>query len=206
MFGGGPKPLTVAISGSAISTESVSLGNGYGLNLPRTLDGFTRTGIEEHARGADIVASYLRPADPGPIIATVRVRKAGAPSSFDLLAAASPAATAAKSQASLDALIAQVRRLHPDAEVTGTAPSYLVRFGAMQNGRSATLSTTDTINGISQPVALRLETFCCADQRWSYEFRFRSPASLAGVDGPITKFIEDVAWSPEPAESIDKPQ
>ncbi len=206
MFGGGPKPNPVTVSGSAISTETVSLGNGYGLDLPKTIDGFTRTGTEDRPAGTDIVAGYARTVDPAPIIATIRVHKAGEASSLDLLAATPPAATTSKSQASLDASIKQVRRFYPDAEILSTAGAFLVRFGAMQNGRSALLSYVDSMDGVRQPILLRIETFCCADQKWNYEFRFRYPASLAGVDGPIAKFVDGIAWSRDPGESIDKPE
>ena len=200
------KPDAPLIIGTTISTETVSLGGGYGLNLPKTLDGFTRTDPRDRKEGDDIVVDYARTIEPAPMLATVRVHRAGGKSSLDLLTVTSPAATSDRSSAALDASVGRVRRADPSAGVSASAPAFLVRFGAMQNGRAATLSTVDTIDGVRQPIALRIVTFCCVDQKWSYEFQFRSPAALAGTAGPITDFLRDVAWSPEPSGSIDKPE
>ena len=205
MFSGGAKPDPVALSGSTISTETVALGNSYGLNLPKRIDGFVRTDTEDRPHGTDIVAGYARTLDPAPIIATVRVHKVGDPGTLSVLTGSTTNATTVRSQAALGASIAQVRRFYPDASVVRTAAAYLVRFGAMQTGRTATLTYTDVMDGVRQPIALRVVTFCCADGRWNYEYRFRYPASLAGVDGPIAKFLDDLAWSAEPSASVDKP-
>lgn len=205
MFGGGSKPDPVRLSGSSISTETVALGNSYGLNLPKRLDGFVRTDTEDRPHGTDIVAGYARTLDPAPIIATVRVHKVGDSGALGVLTGTTTNSTENRSRAALDASIAQVRRFYPQASVVHTAPAFLVRFGAMQNGRAATLTYTDVMDGVRQPIDLRVMTFCCADGRWSYEYRFRYPASLAGVDGPIAKFLTDLAWSAEPAASVDKP-
>ena len=204
--GGGDKSSYTLVTGTTISTETVSLGDGYGLNLPKTLDGFTRTDTQDRTKEDDIVAGYGRTVEPAPIVATVRVHKAASKSSLDLLSSSSAAATQDQSAASLEASIREVRRFYPSATVSETSPAYLVRFGAMQNGRAATLTFLDVMDGVRQPIALRIETFCCVDEKWDYEFRFRYPASLAGTDGPIAGFLRDIAWSPQPAGSIDKPE
>ena len=208
MFGGDGKTKSDAplVTGTVISTETVSLGNGYGLNLPKILDGFVRTDTSDPPAGSDVVAGYARTEPPAPIIATVRVHKVGGKGTLDLLAETPPAATLDQSASALKASIAQVRHFYPDATTVATGPAFIVRFGAMQNGRAATLSYVDTMDGVRQPILLRIETFCCLDQTWDYEFRFRYPASLAGTGTPIDYFLRDVAWSPEPSGSIDKPE
>ncbi len=209
MFGGGSaKKAEPVVLGDQLSAESVSLEDGYGINFPKTVAGFTRTDTDTHGHGTDYVAGYARTIDPSPIVATVRVHKLDAPSGLDLLGTGSGGVTANAnhSRAALDRSIAQVHRFYPDAQVLDTGPAYIVRFGALQNGRAATLSYIDTINGTRQPITLRIETFCCVDARWDYEYRFRYPASLAGVDQPIASFINAIAWSADPSNSIDKPE
>jgi hypothetical protein len=207
MFGGGgDKPKGPVVTGDAISTETVAVGNGYGLNLPKTLDGFIRTDTDDRVAHDDVVAGYARTIEPAPIVATVRVHKVSVSSGLDILSSTPSAATGNNSRIALDASIAQIRHFYPDAAVASTSNAYIVRFGAMQSGRDAIVSYTDTMDGVRQPITLRVVTFCCADGKWDYEFRFRYPASLAGVHEPIRKFLDDLAWSPEPSGSIDKPE
>ena len=205
LAGCGSKPEPVIVAGSPIATETVALGNGYGLNLPRTLDGFTRTGTETEPHATGIVAGYARSGAPAPITVAVRVHKANEPGSLEVVEGVVTASTGGPSQSALQNAIAEIRHRHPDAVVTDSRNAFLVRFGAMQAGRAATLSYADEIDGVRQPINLHIETFCCADGRWNYEFRFRYPASLAGAPDPIANFVNDLAWSPQPAASIDKP-
>ncbi len=209
MFGGGSKPAPPPlVVGDAFSAESVSFGEGYGINLPKTVAGFTRTDTQDRGHGTDIVAGYARTLAPAPIVATVRVHKAAEPGALDVLGTGNVniGADDKRSRAALDRSIAQVQHLYPDARILDTDHSYLVRFGGMQNGRAAILTYTDLLDGVRQPITLRIETFCCVDARWNYEYRFRYPSSLAGVDAPINAFTDAIAWSADPSASIDKPE
>ena len=82
---------------------------------------------------------------------------------------------------------------------------YIVRFGAVQHGRTVTLRFTDLLAGRRQPIAMRIETYCCLGGTWDYEYRFRAQAD---IDAPALehRFAAGIAWSSDEAGSIDRPE
>lgn len=203
--GTGARPMVKGpvVTGTADGTETVTFGNGFGLYLPKNVAGFTRedTSLGHGAPGA--VAGYAHLDDPGPVMATIHARRSGADASP--FAGSGPDANAQRSDAALDASIAEARRFYPDLQVGPRSDVFLVRFGAVQHGRSATVRFTDLLAGERQAVAMRIETYCCLGGRWDYEYRFRAPAA---VDAALLEheFANGTAWSRDPSGSIDQPE
>lgn len=199
-----PKPR-LGLAGSAGATQTVDLGDGYGLYLPTTLAGFTRGGVEDRAKNTEAVADYVLAGPPGPITATIRVSARGGSGGtlIPFIGEPSNDATAAESGAALAASLAALRRQDPTATFGAPEDVFLVRFGTIQHGRA--VSGTGTDGGT--PVRLRIETFCCVGGRWSYEYRFR----IAQDAGPAAEerdraFERALAWSKDPAASVEPPQ
>ena len=201
LLGGGEAAGKPVVTGTADGTETVGLGQGYGLYLPKNVAGFTRedTSLGHGTPGA--VAGYAHLDDPGPVMATIHARRFGgdgSPFTDD-----GPDATARRSDAALDASIAEARRFYPDAKPGPRVDVFLVRFGAVQHGRSTTVRFTDLLAGERQAVAMRIETYCCLGGRWDYEYRFRAPAA---VDASLLEhgFAKGTAWSRDPGGSVDR--
>lgn len=206
-FGGGGNDThraANALTGTEDTTETVTLGNGDGLNLPVTVAGFTRGEVRVGNKANEAGATYTHEGPPGPIVATVHVRKANAASSLiPFTGGGSDAATRPRSDQTLNALIAQIVQAHPDAAVIGRTDVFLVRFGVVQAGRAAELTATDEIGGQRQPVRVRAETFCCVNNRWNYEYRFEAPAGVPARELE-NAFARAVAWSREPGTSVEQ--
>lgn len=204
MFGGGGEAAHPLVSGTDDSTETVSLAGGYGLNLPRTLAGFTRedTSLGHGAPGA--VAGYAHLDAPGPVMATIHAHQSGGGGGGPF-GGGGPNATGARSDAALDGSLAEVRHYYPDMVAGARSDAYIVRFGAVQHGRAVTVRFTDLLAGERQPIAMRIETYCCLGGRWDYEYRFRAPAA---VDATALehRFAAGIAWSRDEAGSIDRPE
>lgn len=202
--GSAPRPLDTALTGTADTTETVATAPGLGLNLPKTLDGFTRVDTEDRHHGADIVAGYARTLDPSPVMATIRLHRLESHALEPLFDTGGTDTTGARSNAALDASIAQVRHYYPSATLGPRRDVYLLRFGTIQTGRSTTVTFDDLMDGRRQPIRLEIDTFCCQAGHWDYEYRFRSPRTL-DAHAAISRFLQDIPWSADPAGSVDAP-
>ena len=203
MLGGRDGAARPVVSGDADSTETVTLGGGFGLNLPYALAGFTRedTSLGHGAPGA--VAGYAHLDAPGPVMATVHAHQAGG--GGGPFGHGGADATATGSDAALDGSLAEVRHYYPAMVAGPRSDAYIVRFGAVQHGRAVTVRFTDLLAGARQPIAMRIETYCCLGGAWDYEYRFRAPAD---VDATALEhqFAAGIAWSRDAAGSIDRPE
>ena len=193
-----------ALTGTEDTTETVTLGNGDGLNLPVTVAGFTRREVRVGDRATEASATYAHVGAPGTIMATVRVHQVAGGSGLNPFSGGGgPNATGPRSDAALTALVAEIDRAHPDAAVTGRSDVFLVRFGVVQAGRAAELEATDDIDGRRQPVHVLAESFCCVNGKWNYEYRFEAPAGVQARELE-NAFARAIAWSREPAASVEQ--
>jgi hypothetical protein len=167
----------------------------WGLATPAKIGDYTRVDLV----GADtpntgITAGYSRIIDADTVIATVRVHpvqaKTALLSSIDL---GSGGITAAGSARALDASIAQVHRFYPAAQVQTKSPSFLNQKGVLQPGQSAIVAYDELHAGQQRPMRLAIYTFCCAEGQWSYEYRFRYPATIDDALG-IAEFMRATSW------------
>ena len=197
-------PAGPVVTGTEEGTETVSLGEGYGLFLPKSLAGFARedTALGHGAPGA--VAGYAHPEAPGPVMATIHAHAFDAGNTL-LGGGSGRDATGENSDAALLASIREARRFYPDMVVSPRSDVFIVRFGAGQRGRTATLRFTDLFAGTRQPIAMRIETYCCLGGRWDYEYRFRTAAG-SDVTALEHRFASGIAWSRDPAGSVDRPE
>ncbi len=206
-FGGGSDDThraANAFTGTEDTTETVTLGNGDGLNLPTAVAGFTRGEVLVGNKATEAGATYTSSGAPGPIVATVHVHQAATGSSIiPFTGGGSDDATKPRSDAALTALIADITRAHPDAAVIGRSDVFLVRFGTIQAGRAAELTATDELGGARQPVRVLAESFCCVNGQWDYEYRFEAPVGVQARERE-NAFARAIAWSREPASSVDQ--
>lgn len=206
-FGGGEDTHKAAnaITGTEDTTQTVTLGNGDGLNLPTTVAGFTRDDVRVGNKATEASGSYTHGGPPGAIVATVHVQQASGGSSLIPFTGGGGGNTATKSRsdAALSALVAQITREHPDAALIGRSDVFLVRFGVVQAGRAAELTATDEIGGQRQPVRVLAETFCCVNGKWEYQYRFEAPAGVRAREIE-NAFARAIAWSREPGASVDQ--
>ena len=206
-FGGGSgdtHKAANALTGTEDTTETVTLGNGDGLNLPTEIAGFTRNEVRVGNKATEAGATYTRNGPPGPVVANIHVHKVSSGSSLiPFSGGGSDDATRPRSDTALTALIAEITRAHPDAAVIGRSDVFLVRFGTVQAGRAAELTATDEIGGQRQPVRMLAESFCCVNAKWDYEYRFEAPAGVQARELERA-FARAIAWSREPGASVDQ--
>ncbi len=193
-----------AFTGTEDTTETITLGNGDGLNLPTTVAGFTRSDVRVGDKATEAGATYTHAGAPGSIVATVHVHQVSSGSALNPFSGGgSDTATKPRSDAALTALIADITRTHPDAGVIGREDVFLVRFGAVQAGRAAELTATDELDGQRQPVRVFAESFCCINGKWDYEYRFEAPAGVQARELE-NAFARAIAWSREPSASVEQ--
>ena len=207
-FGGGQHKPPLAFAGTADTTESINLGNGYGLNLPLSVAGFERDSVQLGAGGMDASADYTRRGAPGTVSATVSVHAAAGGGSFAVIpftGGGSGAATQAQSDRALTAAVAAATRGQAGAAEIGRGNVFLVRFGVVQAGRAATVTATGELGGVRQSVRVLLQSFCCVGGKWDYEYRFVAPADVDAREME-NEFARAVAWSREPAGSVEQPE
>lgn len=206
-FGAGPDDThraANAFTGTEDTTETVTLGNGDGLNLPTTVAGFTRSEVRVGNKATEASATYNRAGPPGPITAIVHVQRVSGGGGLNPFSGdGGPDATKSRSDAALTALIAEISRSHPDAAVIGRSDVFLVRFGVVQAGRAAELTATDELGGQRQPVRVLAESFCCVNGKWDYQYRFEAPAGVQAREIE-NAFARAIAWSREPGASIEQ--
>ncbi len=94
--------------------------------------------------------------------------------------------------------VAQVRRFYPKAAVISQGDAFLLQRGALQQGKRAELEYRELYNGQQRAMRLRIYSFCCAGGQWSYEYRFRYPATVSD-DLAISVFLRDSSWTLAPA-------
>ncbi len=187
--GGGDKhrPPPMLVLGDELSTETVAFADGAGLRLPRHLDGFERTSLVSEPKAAGATATY----EAGATTVTIRVRRVGEGRTLF----SSPASIATGAHSSLTLARETAALLAADPALSAGPPTdlFLVRFGAIQAGR------TQTLAGASGPTTV--DAFCCVNGIWSYVFVI----SGGGIsDG--TRLVRDLAWSASESASVEEPR
>ncbi len=189
--GGKPAVPPIIVLGDPLSTQTVAFSDGAGLRLPRHLDGFSRRSLGTEPKGRGVTAVYAGAEGGTPVAVTIRVRRVGG--GRTLLTAPPAISTAARSSASLSRAIAALQSSDPGLSAGPAGDIFLVRFGAIQAGRTATLQ------GQGGPITV--DAFCCVNAIWSYEFE------VAGPGGDTTaRFLRDLPWSASTGASIEEPQ
>ena len=175
------------VLGDELSTETVAFADGAGLRLPRHLDGFERTSLVSEPKSGGATATY----EAGSTTITIRVRRVG--EGRTLFTSPSSIATGAHSSATLAHEVASLRAADPALAAGPATDFYLVRFGAIQAGR------TQTLGGPDAPTTV--DAFCCVNGIWSYVF------VIGGSEtGDGTRFVRDLAWSASESASVEEPQ
>ncbi len=175
------------ILGDQLSTETVAFADGAGLRLPRHLDGFERTSLVSEPKSGGATATY----ETGATTITIRVRRVG--EGRTLFSSPASAATSVHSSATLAHEIASLRGAQPDLANARATDLYLVRFGAIQAGRTVTLG-----GGLGPTT---IDAFCCINGAWSYVFEISGGDTSDGA-----RFVRDLAWSASESESVEEPE
>jgi hypothetical protein len=179
--------------------SGVALNDGWGLATPETIGEFTRADVvhgtnPEHGT----TAGYSHIVGDDAVIATISVRPWTA---SDVLIPAvninGGGVDGSASARALAASIAQVRRFYPKAAVITQDDAFLVQRGALQQGKRAVLEYHELHDGQQRAMRLRVYSFCCLGGQWSYEYRFRYPATVDD-DLAISVFLRESSWTIAP--------
>ena len=199
LFGSSHPKAPLSVIDTRGSTTTIALQGGVGLELPRTLDGFELTRRPDQ-RATGVTAVYTR-SGPTPLVATVSATRMKQGGSMLSLTSVSTIASAKQSGKVLDATMSQLRAAHPGLSATPLRDVYLLRFGAIQVGQAAEV----TFDGPGQaPTTISVDTFCCVNGMWSYEYRFQNTG--AAEKETQSRFMRDLPWSADPRASIDEPR
>ena len=172
------------------------------IDLPPVVGHFQRMNVLRRNDGNDVTAGYEFGTGPEMVIATARVRTAAADSLVPLLSDKHVADPSASAQP-LQSAVTQVRHFYPNATLSDIRPVYLVKQGALQGGRAATLRYEDMLAGQRQKIDLDIYMFCCVDGQRAYEFRIRHAADN-DVGRLAVSFMQDLPWSPASTPDTDK--
>lgn len=195
---GSDKPAAppIAVVGDTISTDTVAFPDGAGLRLPLRLDGFRRGDLAEGRHHDEVDASYARSrgaedavAGPGGSTTAITVRVDRQGGGHTLLSTPAPYATTARSDVALRRALARLAAEQPGLRPGPARDVYLLRFGAIQAGRTATL------DGPTGPVTV--SAWCCVHGIWAYTYVIDGP-----VDEAATRFGRELPWSASAAASI----
>jgi hypothetical protein len=164
------------------------------IDLPPAIGHFQRVNVLRRNAGNDITAGYALGTGPDMVIATARVRTTSSDDPLPLLHDSHTANPDASAQP-LQSAVTQVRHFYPNATLSGIRSVYLVKEGALQGGRAATLRYEDMLAGQRQKIDLDIYMFCCVDGQRAYEFRIRHAADN-DVGRLAVSFMQELPWSP----------
>jgi hypothetical protein len=172
------------------------------IDLPPVIGHFQRINVLRRNDGNDVTAGYEFGTGPDMVIATTRVRTAATDSLIPLLNDNRTADPDASAQP-LQKAVTQVRHFYPEATLSDVRSVYLVKQGALQGGRAATLHYEDMLAGQRQKIDLDIYMFCCVAGQRAYEFRIRHAADN-DVGRLAVSFMQALPWSHQTTPDNDK--